>query len=73
MLFPPLNLVKGWAGDINVPIFHKLPLVAIEKRQNQGTNMGTVHIRIRHDHNTMIAQAGWGKLFTLDAQSQGSN
>ena len=71
MIFTALHFVQRRAGDVDVSPFHKLPLVAIEERENQRANVGTIHISISHDHDAVIPQIFHIELFTLDAQAEG--
>src|SRR6266704_2519402 len=53
-----LNQVEGRLRDIDVTAFDELVHLPIEERQQQGANVGAVHIGISHDDDLAITQLG---------------
>src|SRR5690625_7797992 len=51
----------------------QLPHLAEEEGEQQGANVGTVHIRIRHDDDAVVAQLFNVELRLADATAQGGD
>ncbi len=61
-LFASLRLVQGRLGNVDVAALNQGAHLAEEKRQEQGPNVGAVHIGVRHDDNAVVAQLFWVEL-----------
>ena len=55
-IFPVADLEQRRLGDIEITPFHQLPHLTEEEGQQQGPDVGTVHIGIRHDDHLMVSQ-----------------
>ena len=51
-----LDLIQRWLGDVDVTALDQLRHLTIEEGQQQGSNMCSVHVRIRHDDDAVITQ-----------------
>ena len=51
-----LDLVERRLGNINVPPLDQLRHLAVEKCQQQGADVRSVHVSVGHDHDPMIAE-----------------
>ena len=50
------GLVERRHGDIDMPLVDQLRHEPVEQGEEQGGDMGPVHIRIRHDDDLVIAE-----------------
>jgi hypothetical protein len=51
-----LDLVERRLGDIHVAALDQFGHLAIEQRQQQGTDVRAVHVRVGHDDDAVITQ-----------------
>ena len=49
-------LIKRWHGNIHMSLIDKLRHKTVKQGQKQSRDMSTVHIRIGHDHDLVIAK-----------------
>ncbi len=56
LLLAFLHLVKRRLGNIDIAPLDQLGHLAEEERQQQGTNVRTIHVRIRHDDDAVVAE-----------------
>ena len=56
--FSPLwhDLVERGHGNIHMPLIDQLGHKAVKQGQEQGRNMGSVHVGIRHDDDLIVAE-----------------
>ncbi len=66
------NFVERRLSNKYMPSFDQFRHLAVEKRQQQGTNVRTVHVGIRHDNDTVITQLVQIK-FVSDTRAQGGD
>ena len=55
-LLAELHLVERGLRDVHVSVLNELRHLSIEKREEQGADMRAVHICVRHDDDTVVAQ-----------------
>ena len=67
------NLVQRRLSNINISALNQLRHLAIEKRQQQSTNMASVDIGIGHDDNFMIAAFVGIEIVTSDTGAKRGN
>src|SRR5690606_31313388 len=56
LLLAALDLVQRRLGDVDVPLFDQLRHLTEEERQQQGADMRTVNVGVRHDDDVVVAQ-----------------
>ena len=56
LLATALHLVEGRLGNVDVALVDQIRHVAEEERQQQGADVRTVNVRIRHDDDVVVAQ-----------------
>ena len=66
------QLIQRRHGGVNVAMLNQGPHKAEEESQQQGTDMGAVHIGIGHDDDLVVPQLG-GVKFIADTGAQGGN
>ena len=49
-----LDFVQRWLGDVDVATLDQLRHLAVEEGQQQGTDVGTVHVRVGHDDDAVV-------------------
>ena len=67
------DLVQWWLGDVEVTALDDLRHLAEEKGQQQGQDVGAVHVGIGHDNDPMVAQLGHIEVFLADAGAERRN
>ena len=70
MLLALADLVQGRLRDIDMAALDQLPHLAEEKRQQESSNMGPIHVRIGHDDDAVIAQFVRIELLLADATTE---
>ena len=70
-LLPPSDAIERRLSDIEFAGIDELRHVAIEERQEQGADMRTIHVRVGHDDDLAIANAGEVHLVRADAGPHG--
>ena len=73
MIFSALNLVKRRTSDVDISTFNQFFLIAIEEGKNQRPNVRTIHVRIRHDHHTVITEIFNIEILSFNPQAKGRN
>ena len=71
MVLAALNFVERRAGDVDVTALHQLLLVAVEEGEQQGADVGAVHVGVGHDHDPVVTEVLHVEVLTLDPQAQG--
>ena len=72
MLLALADLIERRLGNINMAMLYQWLHIAVEEGQEQGSDMGTIHIRICHNDNLIVAELGQVK-FVADATAKGGN
>ena len=70
MLLAGADQVQGRLGDEHVAVLDQRPHIPVEEREQQGPDVGTVHIRIGHDDDLVVPGLGDVE-FVTDAASEG--
>ena len=66
------DLVERGLGDAQIAALDDARKLAVQERQQQGTDVRSVHVRVRHDDDLVITQLGQVVVvFPADAGSQG--
>ena len=60
----PLEAVQRRHSDVNVTVFDQRTHVAEQQCQQQGGNVGAVHIGVGHNHDLVVTQLSKLKIFT---------
>ena len=68
-VFALLDPVERRLRDEQVPVFDDLRHVAVEEREQQGSDMRAVHVRVGHEKDLVVAKAG-GVVVVSDAAAQ---
>ena len=64
--------VQGGLGNVKVPLGHELGHLAVEKRHQEGPDVGTVDVGVAHHHDLTISP--FGRVFFLaNAVADGGN
>ena len=71
LLLAALDLVERRLGDVEVAALHDLRHLAEEKGQQQGQDVGAVHVGIGHDDDAVVAELGDIEVVLADAGAQG--
>ena len=50
-----LDLIERRLRNIHIPVFKKFRHLTVEQREKQCTDMRTIHVRIGHDDDAVIA------------------
>jgi hypothetical protein len=56
LFFSYLHLVQRWLCDVDVAALHQLGHLAVEEGQQQGADVGAVHVRVGHDDDAVVTQ-----------------
>ena len=56
LFFAGLDLVQRRLGNVDVAPFHQVRHLAVEKGQQQGADVGAIHVGIGHDDDTVVTQ-----------------
>src|SRR5690606_34160340 len=67
-----LDLVQGGLGDVDVAALDQRRHLAVEQGQQQGADVGAVHVRVGHDDDAVVAQFVDVEIRT-DAGAQGGD
>ena len=51
-----LDLVQRRLGDVDMAALDQIGHLAVEEGQQQGTDVGAVHVRVGHDDDAVVAQ-----------------
>ena len=70
-LLAALDLVERRLGDVEVTALDQLTHVAVEEGQQQGQDVGAVHVGVGHDDDPAVAQLGDVEVVLADAGAQG--
>ena len=73
VVLPALHFVERRTGDVDVTTFHQLLLVTVEEGEQQGADVGTVHVGVGHDHDSVVTEVLHIEVLTLDPQAQGGD
>ena len=69
-----LDLVERRLGNVDVTTLNQLRHLAEEEGQQQGSNVGAVHVRVSHDDDAVVAELVWvevvGATGLADARAQ---
>ena len=52
----PGELIEGWHGGVDIALLDQGPHKAEEEGEQQGADVGAVHVGIGHDDHLVIAQ-----------------
>ncbi|CSB00207.1 Uncharacterised protein [Vibrio cholerae] len=66
LLFAFLHFIQWWLSNVDVTTLNQLRHLAVEKGQQQSTNVRAVDVRIGHDDDVVITQFIWVVLITAD-------
>ena len=66
-----LHLEEGGLGDIQVTPLHQFRHLAVEESEQQGADMRTIHVSVRHEDDLVVAQVFDLELILADARTQG--
>ena len=58
LLLAGLDLVQRRLRNVDVAAFHQLGHLAVEEGQEQGADVGAVHVGVGHDDDAVVAQLG---------------
>src|SRR6185369_10071252 len=67
LLLAALDLVERRLGDVEVPALDQFVHVVVEEGQEQGQDVGSVHVGIGHDDDPAVAQLGDVEIILADA------
>jgi hypothetical protein len=56
LFFSDLDLVQRRLGDVDVAALDQLGHLAVEEGQQQGADVGAVHVRVGHDDDAVVTQ-----------------
>ena len=73
MIFAALHLVERRTSDIDVAAFHQRLLIAEEEGEDQGANVGAVHVGVSHDDDPVITKILLFEFFAPNAKTKGRN
>ena len=68
--FPLLDPVEGRLGDEQVSPLHEGRHLAEEKGEEQGPNVGPVHVGVRHDDDPVVPKARDVEIVPADAAAE---
>ena len=73
VIFAALHLVERRTSDINVAAFHQGLLITEEEGEDQGTNVGAVHVGVSHNDDPVITKILLIEFFAPNAKAKGRN
>ena len=73
LLLAALDLVERRLGDVEVAALDQLAHLAVEEGQQQGPDVGAVHVGVGHDDDAVVAQLGDVEVVLADAGAQGGD
>ena len=65
-----LDQVEGRLRDIDVAALDELVHLAVEERQQQGADVGAVHVGVGHDDDLVVTQFGGVEIFLPNAGAE---
>ena len=70
LVFAFTDLIQRWLSNINMTVLYQLTHLPKEKGQQQRTNMRSIHIRVRHNHDGVVSKLGKIKFFCTNTTTQ---
>ena len=67
---PALGAEERRLRDVDVAVLDQLPHLAVEERQQQRPDMRSIHVRVRHDDDAVVAKVVHVELVATDAAAE---